>query len=418
MTGKLVPIDTETWKTRTARVSTVFAAYPEIMTSGVEFEALSSMSYYMNSEGSVLRYPDGLTSLRIRAATQAPDGMSLRDAAMHVAFEGSKMAGEADFTRSAENVANNLRALVKAPVGDVYSGPVLIEPLASAQFLAYLLGDNVRLPRKPLAEPGRTVPFSSSEFEGKIGARVMPDWFDVVDDPTQTEYRGHTLIGSYLIDNDGVPPKPVSLIENGVLKDFLRSRQPIKGFTDSNGHGRLIAGFGANLPSIGNLFIRAKQTKKLAELKAQMIAMLQQRNKPYGILIRKIDYPSTASMGELQSMITSMAQSGGGGRPVPPPILVYKIYPDGREELIRGVRFRGVSSRSLRDITAASEEVAFFDFVNNGGPFAMMGSPGYLAAATVVAPGLLFEELELERSQEESSKVPIVAPPTLLVRKP
>ena len=149
-----------------------------------------------------------------------------------------------------------------------------------------------------------------------------------------------------------------------------------------------------------------------------MIEMIKQRNKPYGILVRKLDYPSTASFGELQSMITSMAQSGGGGRPVPMPTLVYKVYPDGREELVRGVRFRGVSTRSLRDITAASEEVAFFDFVNNGGPFAMMGSPGYLAAATVVAPGLLFEELELERSQEESSKLPIVAPPTLAVRKP
>ena len=416
--GKLVPIDGETWKTRTTRVSNVFSAYPEIMTSGVEFEGLSSMSYYMNSEGSTLRYPDGLTTLRIRAATQAPDGMGLRDAAMHVSIEASKMATDAEFIKSAEQVANNLRALVKAPVGEAYSGPVLIEPMASAQLLGYLLGDNVRLPRKPLAEPGRTVPYSSSEFEGKIGSRVMPDWFDVVDDPTQKEYKTHTLIGNYLIDNDGVPPKAVSLIEGGVLKEYLRSRQPIKGFNESTGHGRLIAGFGANLPSIGNLFIRAKQTKKLDALKAQLISMIQQRNKPYGILVRKLDYPSTASIGELQSIITSMAQSGGGGRPVPSPILVYKIYPDGREELVRGLRFRGVSTRSLRDITAASEEVAFFDFVNNGGPFAMMGSPGYLAAATVVAPGLLFEELELERSQEESSKVPIVAPPTLVVRKP
>ena len=416
--GKLFPIDVETWKGRAARVSAVFAAYPEIMTSGVEFDAISSMSYYMNSEGSTLRYPDALTTLRIRAATQAPDGMTLRDAAVHVSFEASKMASDADFIRSAEQVGNNLRALVKAPLGEAYSGPVLIEPLASAQFLGYLLGENIRVSRKPLAEPGHAVPFSSSEFEGKLGSRVLPEWVDVVDDPTQTEFRGHKLIGHYLIDNDGVPPKAVSLVENGVLKEYLRSRQPIKGFADSTGHGRLLAGFGANMPVIGNLFIRAKQTKKLDALKSQLVALIQQRNKPYGILIRKLDYPSTAGFSELQSMYTSMAQSGGGGRPVPPPTLVYKIYPDGREELVRGLRFRGVSTRSLRDIVAASEEVAFFDFVNNGGPFAMLGSPGYLAAATVVAPAMLFEELELERGQEESSKVPIVPPPTLTVRKP
>jgi hypothetical protein len=216
-----------------------------------------------------------------------------------------------------------------------------------------------------------------------------------------------------------VPPKAVSVIENGVLKDYLRSRLPIKGFEGSTGHGRLIAGFGANQPVIGNLFIHARQTKKLDALKQQLITLIQQRNKPYGILIRKLDYPSTASYGELQSMITSMVQSGGGGRPVPYPTLVYKIYPDGREELVRGLRFRGVSTRSLRDIMAASDETAFFDFVNNGGPFAMMGTQGYLAAATVVAPGVLFEELELERAQDESSKVPIVPPPVLsAVRKP
>ena len=416
--GKLVPINGETWKTRTARVSTVFAAYPEIMTSGVELEALSSLSYYMNSEGSMLRYPDALTSLRIRAATQAPDGMTLRDSALHISFQGSNIAADADLIRSAEQVANNLRALVKAPVGETYSGPVLIEPMASAQFLGYLLGENIRIPRKPLAGPGRSVPFASSEFEGKIGSRVLPEWLDVVDDPTQTEFRGHTLIGHYLIDNDGVQPRPVSLIENGVLKEYLRSRQPIKGFPDSTGHGRLLAGFGANQPVIGNLFIRARQTKKLDALKQQLISMIQQRNKPYGILIRKLDYPSSASMGELQAIITSMVQSGGGGRPAPLPALVYKIYPDGREELVRGLRFRGVSTRSLRDIMAASEETAFFDFVNNSGPFAMMGSAGYLAATTVMAPGVLFEELELERSQEESSKAPIVPPPVLTVRKP
>jgi hypothetical protein len=344
--------------------------------------------------------------------------MTLRDAAIHVSFEASKMAPEAELVRSAEQVGNNLRALIKAPVGEAYSGPVLIEPMAAAQFLGYLLGDNIYVSRKPLAEAGRSVPFSSSEFDGKLGSRVLPEWIDVVDDPTQTEYLGHTLIGHYLVDNDGVPPKAVSVIEQGVLKEYLRSRLPIKGFTDSNGHGRLLAGFGANQPAIGNLFIRARQTKKLDALKQQMIALIQQRGKPYGILVRKIDYPSTASHGELQAMITSMVQSGGGGRPVPYPTLVYKIYPDGREELVRGLRFRGVSTRSLRDIMAASEEVAFYDFVNNGGPFAMMGSAGYLAAATVVAPAVLFEEMELERAEGESQKVPIVPPPTLIVAAP
>ena len=30
-----------------------------------------------------------------------------------------------------------------------------------------------------------------------MGARVLPDSFDVVDDPTQTEWRGRPLFGHY-----------------------------------------------------------------------------------------------------------------------------------------------------------------------------------------------------------------------------
>lgn len=413
--GARPAIDTEGWKARAKRLSAVFTAYPEIMTSGVEFEALTSISYLLNSEGSQVRYPDLVTTLRIRAATQAADGMTLRDSAMHLSYDASQMAPEKDLMRSVEQVASNLRSLAKAPVGENYSGPILFEPQAAAQLLGYLMTDNLYLRRKPLAEPGRNVPFGAGEFDSKIGSRVLPEWFDVVDDPTQTEYQGHRLMGNYLVDNDGVPPVAVSLIEKGVLKEFLRSRLPVKGFSDSNGHGRLVAGFGANQPSIGNLFLRARQTKKLTEMKQQLVDMVKASNKPYGILVRKLDYPSSASYGELQGMITGMMQSASGGRPVPYPTLVYKVYPDGREELVRGLRFRGVSTRSLRDILAASTETAYFDFINNAGPFAMMGTPGYLAAATVVSPGVLFEEMELERAQLEVSKPPIAAPPALRV---
>ncbi len=62
----------------------------------------------------------------------------------------------------------------------------MFEPQAAAQLLAQLLGDNLEVPRKPLAEPGRAVNFLPSELETKIGSRILPDWIDVTDDPTQT----------------------------------------------------------------------------------------------------------------------------------------------------------------------------------------------------------------------------------------
>ncbi len=93
-------------------------------------------------------------------------------------------------------------------------------------------------------------------------------------------------------------------------------------------------------------------------------------------------------------------------------MLVYRVYPDGREELVRGLRFRGLSTRTLRDILAASQETALFDYVNNSAPLAMLGAGGYLAPTAVVSPGMLFDEIEFEFPQEQLPKPPVVPPPT------
>ena len=75
-------------------------------------------------------------------------------------------------------------------------------------------------------------------------------------------------------------------------------------------------------------------------------------------------------------------------------------------------RFRGVSTRSLRDIMAATQETALVDFVGNGAPLAFLGAGGYLAPSSIVSPGLLFEELEFETPRDELPKEPVVPPPS------
>jgi hypothetical protein len=142
--------------------------------------------------------------------------------------------------------------------------------------------------------------------------------------------------------------------------------------------------------------------------------LCRQRGKPYGLLVRKMDFPSSAPMAAVRRLIESMAQDGGGGRPVSVPILAYRVYSDGREELVRGLRFKGLSTRSLRDIVAAGGEPVVFDYLENGAPFAVMGAASFVAESSIIAPGVLFEELQLERSEQELPKLPIVAPPPLI----
>jgi TldD protein len=404
-------IDEAGWTKRITSLSAVFAGFPEVHMSSVDFNLYQGTAYFVNSEGSIQRTPDLLVQLRAQALAHAPDGMVVHDATMFQSLNVDGLPPEQELRRQIALTGENVRALLKAPVGEAYSGPVLFEAQAAAQLLAQVLGDNLRVPRRPVADPGRPLQFAPSELEGRIGSRILPESISVVDDPLQTEWRGHRLLGFYRFDMEGVKPQPVELIDKGVLKNVLLTRQPVKGFTASNGRARLSGPFGARAAALSNLFVKTSEPKPLPELKKQLIDMIRQRNKPYGMLVRKLDYPSTAPIRELQSIAAGMQSSGS--RPVSPPVLIYRVYPDGREELVRGLRFRGLNARSLRDIVAASDENFVFDFVNNGAPFAFVGMSGFLAPSSVISPSLLFEEVEFERPQDELAKPPIVPPPPI-----
>src|SRR5207245_3110854 len=105
-------------------------------------------------------------------------------------------------------------------------------------------------------------------------------------------------------------------------------------FKASNGRARLPGAFGANTGGIGNLFVKASETVAPAELKRKMMEICKTRNKPYGILIRKMDYPSSASFDELRRLLTASASSGGSAKPVSIPLLAYKVSPDGGEQQV------------------------------------------------------------------------------------
>jgi hypothetical protein len=291
---------------------------------------------------------------------------------------------------------------------------VLFEGQAAAQLFGQLLGDNLKLQRKPVPEPGRTLPYVPSELETRLGARIFPEWMDVVDDPTRTEFAGQRLLGHYQYDLEGVAARPVTIVEKGMLKDVLRTRTPVlKGLEGgSNGHGRLPGTHGATAAGIGNLIVRASQTVPEEELKKKLIELCKQRNKPYGIIVRKLDWPSMASIEELRRELSGMMMSGG--RAVSVPLLVYRVDTDGKEQLIRGVRFRGLSTRSFKDILAASDRPYVYNYMDSTAPLAVVGGASYIANSTVIAPAVLMDDLELDQVLDEMPNLPTVPAPPLV----
>ncbi len=389
-------IDEDSWETRVRSLSAVFKAFPEIANSIVDFEASNGGYYVANSEGTAVKAAEDIASVRARAVAQAPDGMNVRDSVVFYAAETGGLPPEAEMNRGVTEVARNVSALAKAPRGEDYNGPVLFEGVAGPQILAELLGRNLVASRRPLGGGGRGA--AASEFDGRIGARVLPESFDVVDDPVLKEWSGRPLFGSYEVDREGVVPKPLRTVEKGVLKTFLMTRQPVRGFEGSNGRARFPASPGGSGAAISNLFVSSSETVPATELKAKLLELIKMRDKPYGLLIRKLDFP--ASSGPAQSGLTGQA----GARQVSAPVLAYRVYPDGREELVRGLRFRGMNARSLRDILAAGDDARAFNFLNGIGG-------NYTAASCVVAPSLLIDDLDVAATEEELPKLPIVPAP-------
>jgi predicted Zn-dependent protease len=401
-------VDEKTWVGRTRSLSALFAKYPLVKTSEVELHADNGGYYVVNSEGTEVQVPENVAYLRVRATAQSSDGMTLHDALTFHAFDVGHLPSEEELTRGISTMAENLAALARAPKGEDYDGPVLFESEAGPQVFAEVLAKNLTLSRAPAGGRGGAAP--SSEFEGKMGARILPDTFEVVDDPTQKEWRGRALFGSYEVDREGVVPKPLHLVEKGVLKGYLLTRQPVRGFEGSNGRARL-PGRQASVADISNLFVKSSETIPAADMKKKLIELIQSRNKPYGVIVRKMDFPSTASRGEVVRILQS---AQGSTHPISTPLLVYKVFPDGREELVRGVRFRGFNARSFKDILAVGDDATVFDFMDDTAPFAMVGEASYTTEACVVGPSIIIDDLELHPVEDELPKLPVVPAPELV----
>jgi hypothetical protein len=392
----LIQFDDKTWNERTKRVSAIFDAYPNLRTSVADYTAIDSIHRFVDSEGTEVRLPQSEGQFEIRASSQAPDGMIMRDSALFYTNNITTMFSEDELTKAAKTVAEQVTKLAAAPMGDAYSGPILFEGVASPQLLAEILGRNLHISRKLVGAGGSGNP---TELEGRRGVRIMPEMFDVTDDPTLPLF-GHTEV-----DDEGVSGGPVSLVEKGVLKDFLRSRTPVRGYDASNGRALL-----GGTPAPTNLIVKAHETTSIAELKKKMIDLCQQRGLNYAIVVKKLDFPSTAAVDEMRRLASGGA---GAGRPVAMPLYVYRLYLDGHEEMIRGVKLRGVNARSLKDILAAGDDEARLDYLENGATFAQVGGGGYTAEVSVVAPSLLIDDLELTKMEDELPKLPIAPSPML-----
>jgi TldD protein len=378
------PFDRSAWEGEIKRLSAAFRKYPEVYFATVVLQVQRSNSRMVSSEGSSIVSPSASTRLVMEAQTRAEDGMDLLRVETFQAPSASGLPSEADLSAKVEKMAADLNALRKAPVAEPYDGPALLSGRAAAVFFHEVLGHRLEGHRQRDEEEGQT-------FTKKVGQEVLPKFLSVIDDPTMHEIAGVKLAGTYDFDNEGEPAQRVNVIENGVLKNFLLSRMPIKDFANSNGHGRNQPGLMATGRQ-GNLIVTSSQTVPDSQLRQKLIDEAKNQNKPYGLYFDDIQGGFTLTNRSLPQSFQVL------------PVIVYKIYPDGRpDELVRGVDIVGTPLAALTRILLTGDQPHVFNGV--------CGAESGQVPVAAVAPAMLFSEMEVQKRAHEHERPPLLAPP-------
>ena len=395
-------------------LSLLFRETPGIDDSELRFSANTWLTRYVNSEGSSFTRPVSYASLTIAADTQATDGMPLSDFEVIHARSFQDLPPRDEIVKRIRALQARQESLRKAPLVERYTGPVLFEGQAAAELLLQGLGSAlVGVPRVVVEDPRFERAFTANGgFADKIGGRVLPDSFGVIDNPAARDFQGQPFYGGYPVDDDGVLAKPTVLVENGILKTLLHGRGLIPGTTASTASRR---GTG---PSPSNLLFTADKGLPPDRLKAELIRVAQQRGKEYGIVARRIGNPMLAmtfARGRARTIIMT-GGNGPGSIDVEPLIEAYKVYRDGREELVRNLSINGLTLGAFKDVIATSDTPFVYTaplrlIVRSPAMAQMFAAPGGPNVVSAAVPSLLFEDMTLQRPTGDIPNVPFTKHP-------
>lgn len=369
------------------RVSAVLRRHPFVYDSHAGLQLRWSRRYLLTSEGARLATPgDSLPAyFQLAAMTRAEDGMRL-DAFRQWSLRGAAdLPPEAELAAEAETLARQLEEQRAAPVQGPTAAPAILDPEFSGVLFHEALGHKLEGQRQ-------RDPQQSQLFKDRVGQLVIPAFLSVYDDPTLTSYKGRVLGGSYEFDSEGVPASRVTLVEHGVLRGFLMSRWPVKGFSLSNGHGRSDAG---RHPSgrMANLIVKTSAPVARAELKRRLMELARLAAKPYGF--RLVGSSGGENPGGRESAQTLEVR----------PRSIYRVdAATGEETLVRGVKMVGTPLVLLNRVIAAGDD----DEAASG---FMCGAESGSVPVSQIAPSVLVSEVELQRLPEDRSRPPILPAP-------
>ncbi len=378
------PVERADWDARLRRLSKIYKEYPAVQDSNIEFTATQTVRTLVNSEGTNIQ--DQRTQYRIfsTVTSVADDGMKVW---LYDGIEGTSLAdvsNDAALEKMVHKLGDELTALRAAPKAEPYAGPAILKAKAAGVFFHEIFGHRIEGHRQKDEDEGRT-------FAKKLGTQVMPTFINVSDDPTRQRFGKVQLNGYYKFDDEGVPAQKVILVDNGILKTFLMSRSPVKGVSQSNGHGRCSPG---NQPVArqANLIVDSSKRVPYAKLRETLIEEVKKQGKPYGLIFDEVAGGFTMTHSFMPQAYSLL------------PLRVWRVYTDGRpDQLLRGVNLVGTPLASLERIQSAADD----DDTFNG----TCGAESGWVPVSATSPSLLVGTIEVELQNKAQDKPPLLPAP-------
>ena len=414
--ANFVSVDVSALERAARQISAVFRQMPELQSSKVTINIHDVFTRYLNSEGTEYAKPSAMNFIEIKAEALAEDGLPLENSEQLYLSSPAEILGP-DMLSRAEKVVDRLQKLRRAPSLDRYSGPVLFEGEAAPEIVAQLFAPAIVASRTPVTDNPQaqgflqqmTATFAGGTLNDRVGGRVLPDFLTMVDNPQADSFEGQGLLGRYAVDEDGVPARVNTLVESGILKMVLSSRTPSAAATQSTGSHRGLAA----APS--NVIFSTNKANTEPELRSMLLARAKARGNEYGVIVR------CAGTSVNEFIQAAMALMQGGGPTGNNLLEVYKLYPDGHEELMHGEQLLSLTAASFKDIVAVGDKPVIYNsvFIPGFNELLTLGLTGDISdvtnmpVTTYVVPSLLFEEATLRKASGPFPKPPVSDPPRL-----
>jgi TldD protein len=380
----VLKMDRAAWDNRLRKISALFKSYPEVFDSQAKLSVNHQTRYLVTTEGTELVSERLIYGLHLSATGRAPDGLMVSHFKSFYGASEGELPDDKALASAADSLAKDIVRLRQAPMMDPFNGPAILLPEAAGVFFHEALGHRLEGERQNDNKEGAT-------FKGQIGKPILPTFLTVMDDPTMAKIGKVSLNGHYDFDDEGVAARPVALVDHGVLRNYLKSRTPVKGDPQSNGHGRA-EGTLDPIGRMANTMVRSDRRVPYAKLKEMLLAEIRRQHKAFGLIIADI------SGGQTNTTTYDFQAFKGMPR------IVYRVDAvTGKEELVRGVEFVGTPIGSLNRIVAASDTTGVF----NG----FCGAESGFVPVSTVAPALLISEIELQRTRRAMERPPILPAP-------